>query len=327
MDKPKVVITRRIPDEALEIVRKHAEAYLWDSEEQPIPREVLLQEIRDAAGILANVSDRIDKAIFEGAPRLRVVSTMAVGYDNIDTAEATNRKIPVGHTPGVLTETTADLTFALLMATARRIVEAADFLRDGKWKSWAPMLLTGPDVYGATIGIIGMGRIGEAVAKRAAGFGMKILYHNRTRRHEIEERLNAQYRSLENLLRESDFVVLLAPSTPETYRMMGRKEFDMMKPSAIFINTSRGQNVDERALYEALKDNKIWAAGIDVFEHEPAPPDHPLLSLPNITALPHIGSASIATRTAMAVLAAKNLAAGLAGEKLLFCANPIVYND
>ncbi|WP_018132282.1 2-hydroxyacid dehydrogenase [Effusibacillus pohliae] len=327
MKRDKVVVTRRIPGQALELIEAKAEVYLWDSEEVPIPRHVLLEQVADASGIYTNVSDKIDKEVFDNAPLLKVVSTMAVGFDNIDVSEATKRGIPVGYTPGVLTETTADLTFALLMATARRIVEGADYIRQGKWKSWGPMVLTGQDVYGATIGIIGLGRIGEAVARRATGFGMKILYHNRHRRPEVEERLNARYCSLEELLQASDFVVLLAPSSPETYRMIGEREFSLMKPNAIFINTSRGRNVDESALYRALCDNKIWAAGLDVFEEEPIAADHPLLSLPNVVALPHIGSASIATRTKMAVLAAENLLAGLQGQKLKHTANPEVYDS
>ncbi|MFC4768117.1 2-hydroxyacid dehydrogenase [Effusibacillus consociatus] len=323
--KQKVVVTRRIPQKALDILEKHAEVYVWDSEEQPIPRHILLQEVEDAAGIFSILTERIDTEVFEQAPMLKVVSNMAVGVDNIDLAEATRRGIPVGHTPGILTETTADLTFALLMATARRLVDAVQFIKDGKWKSWSPMLLTGQEIYGATIGIIGMGRIGEAVAKRAAGFDMNILYHNRSRRPDVEKQLNAQYRPLEELLRESDFVVLLTPSTPETYRMMGEEQFNLMQPNAIFINTSRGKNVDETALYNALKEGKIWAAGLDVFDKEPIDPDHPLLSLPNVVALPHIASASIATRTKMAVLAAENLVAGIMGEKLKHTANPEVY--
>lgn len=326
MRKDKIVVTRKIPAQALEILESRGTVQLWDSEEEPIPREVLLEEVKDASAIFTNVTDRIDKEVFDRAPLLKVVSTMAVGFDNIDIGEATSRRIPVGHTPDVLTETTADLTFALLMAAARRIVEAADFVREGKWRSWGPMLLTGQDVYGATIGIIGMGRIGESVAKRAAGFGMKILYHNRNRRPEAEARLNAKYRPLDDLLRESDYVVLLAPSAPDSRRIIGERELSLMRPGAVFINTSRGKNVDETALYHALKQRKIWAAGLDVFEEEPIGPDHPLLSLPNVTALPHIGSASIATRVKMATLAAENLVAGLAGEKMPHCANPQVYS-
>lgn len=325
MSKPKIVITRRIPQQAVDIMEKEGDLFIWDHEVEPIPQETLLDAVKEAQAIYTNVSDRVDKAVIEAAPKLKVISTIAVGYDNIDIGEATKRGIPVGHTPGVLTETTADLTFALLMATARRIVEASQFLKEGKWSSWAPMLLTGQDIFGATIGIIGMGRIGEGVARRAKGFGMKILYHNRTPRPELEEKLGASYRTLDDLLQQSDYVVLLAPSSPETYQMIGQREFSLMKPSAVFINTSRGKNVDESALYQALKERRIWAAGIDVFEVEPVSPEHPLLSLDHVIALPHIGSASISTRIRMATLAAENLVAGLKGEILPYTANPEVY--
>ncbi|WP_047154039.1 2-hydroxyacid dehydrogenase [Aneurinibacillus tyrosinisolvens] len=318
MNRPKVVVTRRMPQEAIELLEKEANVYVWDSEETAIPQTVLLEQVKDAAGILTNVADSIDKEVLDAAPSLKVISTMAVGYDNIDIAEAARRGIAIGHTPGILTEATADLTFALLMASGRRVAEGAAYVKEGKWKSWGPMLLTGQDVYGATIGIIGMGRIGEGIARRAAGFDMNILYHNRSRKPDIEKSLNAEYCSLDSLLERSDFVVLLAPSTPETYRMMGEREFKLMKSSAVFINASRGKNVDEQALYEALQDGEIWAAGLDVFDEEPVSLDNPLLSLSNVTALPHIGSASIKTRTKMAVVAAQNLLAGLAGTELLF---------
>ncbi|BCJ86265.1 D-glycerate dehydrogenase [Effusibacillus dendaii] len=324
--KQKVVITRMIPDAAKEMLKKEADIFMWHSGDEPMPRDILLQEVADAAAIFTNVADRIDKEVFDHASKLKVVSTMAVGFDNIDITEANKRKIPVGHTPGILTETTADLTFALLMATARRIVEGMDYIREGRWKSWGTMLMSGQDISGATIGIIGMGRIGEAVAKRARGFDMNVLYHNRNRRPEVEKRLEARYCSLEMLLKESDFVVLLSPSTPETYRMIGEKELNLMKPNAVFINTSRGTNVDEQALYQALASGKIWAAGLDVFENEPISPDHPLLTLQNVVVLPHIGSASIATRTQMAVMAAENILAGLSGRKLNHAVNPEVYD-
>ncbi|GAB7388878.1 D-glycerate dehydrogenase [Bacillaceae bacterium] len=325
MEKMKILVTRKIPENAARLLEEAHTVVMWPEENEPMPHDRLLEEVKDAHGIFTNVSDRIDKEVFAAAPCLKVVSTMAVGYDNIDIAEATKRGIPVGHTPGVLSEATADLTFALLMATARRIVEGMDYIRQGKWKSWGPMLLTGQSVYGATIGIIGMGRIGEAVARRAAGFGMKILYHNRRRREDVEGGLGAEYRSLDDLLREADYVVLLAPSTPETYKMIGAREFSLMKRTAVFINTSRGTNVDERALYNALKERKIWAAGLDVFEQEPIGKDHPLLELDNVVLLPHIGSATVETRRKMAEIAARNVLLGLKGEKLLHTVNPEVY--
>lgn len=318
MHTPKIVVTRKIPEPALDVLRAAGALYVWDAGDAAMPYDVLAQELRDAAGLLTNVGDRIDRALIEGAPVLRVISTMAVGFDNIDVRAAKERGIPVGHTPGILTEATADLTFALLMAAARRIVEASDYVHSGRWKSWGPMLLAGQDIYGATLGIIGMGRIGEGVARRGRGFGMNVLYHNRNRRPDVESEMGVQYRSLDDLLGESDFVVLLAPGSEENRHMLGAREFARMKPNAIFINTSRGTNVDEAALYEALKKGEIWGAGLDVFEKEPIDPHHPLLTLPNVTVLPHIGSASIATREKMAMMAAQNLVAGLEGRPLQF---------
>ncbi|MGO0062647.1 2-hydroxyacid dehydrogenase [Brevibacillus fluminis] len=325
MGKDKIVVTRNIPEPIVARLRDAADVFLWEQDEVAIPREVLLKEASDASALYTNLTDRIDRELFDAAPHLRVVANLAVGFDNIDIAEATRRGIPVGHTPGVLTETTADLTFALLMAVARRIPEADRFVRDGSWKSWSPMLLTGQDVHGATIGIIGMGRIGEAVARRAKGFEMNILYHNRSRRPEAEQALGAQYSEMDDLLRESDYVVLMAPATAETGKMIGQRELALMKPNAIFVNASRGTNVDEEALYDALKERKIWAAGLDVFEREPIGADHPLLALDNVVVAPHIGSASIATRTRMAMITADNILLGLAGEKLLHAVNPEVY--
>ncbi len=321
MEKHKVVVTRKIPEQALEKLKEHSEVYIWNYEEKPMPYELLTEQLKDASGLYTNVGDQIDKALLDQAPYLKVISTMAVGFDNIDVKEAARRGIAVGHTPGVLTETTADLTFALLMAAARRVVESSDYVREGHWKSWGPMLMTGQDIYGATIGIIGMGRIGEGVARRAAGFNMNILYHNRSRRFELEKELKASYCSMEELITTADFVVLLAPGSAQTRHMIGEKQFKQMKPNAVFINTSRGTNVDEKALYEALKTKEIWAAGLDVFEEEPIAESHPLLKLPNVTVLPHIGSASVATRTKMALIAAENLIAGLENQELLFKVN------
>lgn len=323
--KDKVVVTRNIPQQVLERLKEKTEVFLWESDEEKIPYDLLLKEASDAAAIYTNLTDPINQEVFEAAPKLRIVATMAVGFDNIDVEEATRRGIPVGHTPGVLTETTADLTFSLLMAAARRIPEADRYVREDKWKSWAPMLLTGQDVFKATIGIIGMGRIGEAIARRAKGFEMNILYHNRNRKAEAEEALGVHYRSLDDLLRESDFVVLMAPATAKTDKMIGERELSLMKPNAIFINSSRGTNVDENALYHALKERRIWAAGLDVFEQEPIRANHPLLTLDNVVVAPHIGSASIAIRTNMAMMTAENILRGLAGERLLHTANEKVY--
>jgi len=320
----KVVITRKIPDRIKQLLDNECTTYMWNEELEPMPRDLLLQQIADADALFTNVSDRIDKEVFQAASKLKVVSTMAVGFDNIDIEEATRRGILVGHTPDVLSEAVADLTFALILATARKIFEGMNYIKDGCWRGWGPMLLTGQNVYNATLGIIGMGRIGKKVARRATGFDMKILYHNRNRRKELEQELGAQYRPLDDLLRSSDIIVMLAPATPETYRMIGKREFSIMKPNAIFINTSRGSNVDESALITALKERQIWGAGLDVFEKEPISPEHPLLSLENVVVLPHIGSATLETRINMAMITAQNILHGLRGEPLLHCVNPRV---
>lgn len=312
--RPNVYITRRIPDSTLEKISEVCQVEMWEEEDVPVPRAVLEEKIENIDGLFCLLTETIDEALLQKAKQLKVISNMAVGYNNIDVAAATEKGIFVTNTPGVLTETTADLTFALLMATARRIVEASDFLREGSWKTWSPMLLTGQDIYGATLGIIGMGRIGESLAKRAKGFDMRILYHNRSRKEEAEKTWGIEFADLDSLLRESDFVCVMTPYTEETRNLIGDRELSLMKKSAILINTARGGIVNEEALYEALKQNKIWAAGLDVFEQEPVDPDHPLLTLPNVVTLPHIGSASIQTRTRMAELAAANLIQGVMGE-------------
>ncbi|HHW26387.1 MAG TPA: D-glycerate dehydrogenase, partial [Firmicutes bacterium] len=247
-------------------------------------------------------------------PRLKVVANMAVGYDNIDVAECTRRGIVVTNTPGVLTETTADLAFALILAAARRVTEAERYLRQGQWKTWSPMLLTGVDVHGATLGIVGLGRIGEAVARRARGFSMRVLYANRSARPEVEAALGIERRGLDELLKSSDFVSIHVPLNDSTRHLIGERELNLMKPTAVLVNTSRGPVVNERDLYRALKDRRIFAAGLDVFDTEPIRSDNPLLELDNVVLLPHIGSASIATRTQMAVMAARNLTQVLAGQ-------------
>lgn len=312
--KPKVYITRKIPQEVVQRISSSYEVRMWEEEDVPVPREVLEKEVAEADGLYCLLTEKIDRELLERAPRLKVISNMAVGYNNIDVEAATERGIMVTNTPGVLTETTADLTFALLMATARRLVESSDFLRKGEWKTWSPMLLTGQDVYGSTLGIIGLGQIGEALAKRAKGFDMRILYHNRSRKPHAEERLGIEYAEMETVLKESDYLCIMTPYTPETHHLIGKKELSLMKERAVLINTARGGIVDEAALYEALAEKKIWAAGLDVFEQEPVPVDHPLLTLPNVVTLPHIGSASLQTRMKMAVLAAENLQAALNGE-------------
>ncbi|WHY00053.1 D-glycerate dehydrogenase [Neobacillus sp. DY30] len=312
--RPKIYITRKLPDQIVTRLAEVCEVKMWEKEEEPVPREILEKEIVDIDGLYCLLTENIDKPLLDLGTKLKVVSNMAVGYNNIDVAAATEKGIMVTNTPGVLTETTADLTFALLMATARRVVEASDYLRAGDWKTWSPMQLTGKDIHGASLGIFGLGRIGEALAKRARGFDMKVYYHNRTRKPEAEAQLGIEFAEKDQLLRESDFVCVLMPFTPETKNYIGAEELSLMKKSAILINTARGGIVDEEALYHALKNGDIWAAGIDVFEEEPVRTDHPLLSLQNVVALPHIGSASQKTRLKMAALAAENLVQGLLGE-------------
>ena len=316
----KAFVTRMLPDEAMQIVRAAANVDVWP-EDCPPPRDTLLEKAAAVDGLLCLLTDRIDAELLDSTPRLKVVSQMAVGYDNIDIPACTARGIRVGNTPGVLTETTADLAFALMMAAARRIVEADRYARSGAWQTWSPMQLTGPDIHHATLGIIGLGRIGYEMARRARGFEMRILYTNRTPNEAAERDFGARLVTMDTLLAESDFVSVHAPLTPETRHLIGAEQFAKMKRSAVFVNTARGPIVDQRALHEALRDRTIAAAGIDVFEAEPLPLDDPLLTLDNAVLLPHIGSASIATRTRMAVLAAQNLAAGLRGEPLLHPVN------
>jgi len=317
----RVFVTRRLPEQALAIVRGAAKTDVWPHDGPP-PRTELLDHVADADGLLCLLTDRVDQELLDRAPRLKVVSQMAVGYDNIDVAACSARGIPVGHTPGVLTETTADLAFGLLLATARRIVDADRFTRSGQWKTWSPMLLAGADVHHATLGIVGMGRIGFELARRAAGFQMRILYTDPEASPAAEKQFGATRVDLGTLLAHSDFVSLHTPLTQETRHLIGAEELARMKPTAILINTARGPIVDQKALHEALARGRIAAAGLDVYEEEPLSPDDPLLELDNAVLLPHIGSASVATRTRMAVLAAENLVAGLQDRPLPHCANP-----
>jgi lactate dehydrogenase-like 2-hydroxyacid dehydrogenase len=321
--KPKVLITRRVPQQGIDQVAAHCEVELWDSD-LPIPRDVLLEKVADKDGIYCLLTERINDELLDAAPKLKVVSQMAVGFDNIDVAACTRRGIPVGNTPGVLTETTADFTWALLMAAARRVVEGVEYVRTGQWVTWGPMLLMGPDLYGATLGIVGMGRIGQAVARRAMGFGMRILYTDAQPIASAEQEFGATFVSTEQLLAESDFVTLHVNLTPQTYHMIDREALRQMKPTAILVNAARGGCVDPDALVEALRSGEIAYAALDVTEPEPLPADHPLVHLPNCIIVPHIASASIATRTKMATMAADNLLAGVRGEPLPTCINPEV---
>ncbi|MBU9711174.1 2-hydroxyacid dehydrogenase [Evansella tamaricis] len=321
--KPKVYITRKLSDDIIRYISNYCDVRMWQEEDTPVPREILKEEIKEIDGLFSLLTDSIDCYLIDQAKNLKVVSNMAVGYNNIDSDYAMKKGIAVTNTPGVLTETTADLTFALLMAAARRINEAEFFLRDGNWKTWSPMLLTGQDIYGATIGIIGLGRIGQAVARRARGFDMKVVYHNRRRLLDAEKTWNVEYKELEELLQVSDYICVMTPFTPETKDLISFNEFSLMKNNAILINTSRGGIVNEEALYEALVTKKIWGAGLDVFEEEPLNVDHPLLTLPNVVLTPHIGSASIQTRLKMAKLAADNMIDVLQGRDNRYVVNDV----
>ena len=324
---PKVFVARVIPSDGLDLITSATDATVWP-DDLPPPRHELLRSIEGCDGVLTLLTDKVDAEFLDRAgPQLKVVSNYAVGFDNIDVPECTRRGVPVGNTPGVLTETTADLAFALLMAAARRLPEGDRYVRDGKWKTWGPMLLLGPDIHGATIGIVGFGRIGQAVAVRAAGFGMTILYHDVNRLpDEVTGPLGASYVPMGELLERSDFVSLHVNLTPETRHLIDAAALRRMKPTAILVNTSRGPVVDGAALASALRDGVIGAAGLDVTDPEPIPMDDPLVGLDNCLIVPHIASASRATRSRMAQMAAANLLAGLRGERLPTPVNPEVYD-
>jgi glyoxylate reductase len=324
--KPRVFVSRVIPEEGLARVREATDATIWEGELPP-PRDDLLRAVEGCDGILTLLTDRVDDELLDRAgPQLKVVSNFAVGFDNIDVAACTRRKLPVGNTPGVLTETTADLAWALLMAAARRLVEGDRYVRDGKWKTWGPMLLMGPDIHGATLGIVGFGRIGQAMARRAKGFAMRIVYHDLQRvPKSVEAEFDATYMTLEGLLSESDFVSLHTVLSPETKGLLNAERLGWMKPTAILVNTSRGPVVDSMALVDALRDGTIAGAALDVTDPEPLPADHPLVGLDNCLVVPHIASASRATRGKMASMAAANLLAGLRGDRLPTPVNPEVY--
>jgi glyoxylate reductase len=315
--KPRVLVTRLIPDEGLDPVREACDVDLWE-DELPPPRDELLGRVGGIDGLLCLLTDTVDEELLDTAgPQLKVVSNFAVGFDNIDVGACTRRRIPAGNTPSVLTETTADLAFALLMAAARRIPEAAEYVRAGSWRTWGPMLLMGVDVHGATLGIVGFGRIGREMARRGRGFGMRILYHDVTELPEaVTMELSASYRPLEGLLAESDFVSLHVNLSPATRHLINANSLAWMKPTAVLVNTSRGPVVDQAALAAALRDGVIAAAALDVTDPEPIPMDDPLVGMDNCLIVPHIASASRATRGKMAEMAAANLIAGVRGEPL-----------
>ena len=325
MTQSKVFVTRRLPAAGLQRLQAAAEMEVWP-DELPPPYAVLREKAQGCAGLLCLLTDQVDAGLLDAAgDSLRVISQMAVGYDNIAVATATARGIPVGNTPGVLTDATADFAWALLMAAARRVVEGDRYVRAGRWRTWGPTLLLGPEVSGATLGIVGFGRIGQAVARRALGFGMRVLYHSRSRQPELEAGLGVTPADFDTLLSAADFVSVHTPLTPATHHLFGAPQFQRMQRSAILINTARGGVVDPEALYHALRDGVIAGAALDVTEPEPLPLDSPLLTLANLIVAPHIASAGVQTRDRMATMAADNLLAGLRGERLPYCVNPDVY--
>jgi len=326
-DRPKVFVSRLIPDDGLRPIRQACDVTIWEGDEPP-GRAELLAAVEGCTGVLTLLTDSVDNEFLDRAgPGLKVVSNFAVGFDNVDVPACTARGVAVGNTPGVLTETTADLAFALLMAAARRVAEGDRYVRAGRWKTWGPMLLLGPDVHGSTIGIVGFGRIGQAMARRARGFGMKVLYHDLTRADAaVEAEHSATYLPLEELLPASDFVSLHVNLSDQTRGLMNTERLGWMRPGAILVNTSRGPVVDHKALFDALRDGVIAGAGLDVTDPEPIPADDPLLSLENCLVVPHIASASRPTRSKMAQMAAANLLAGVRGERLPTPVNPEVYD-
>ena len=323
--RPRVFVTRRFFPEALEVLTDAADTEVWPDDEPPTT-EQLLEKVVEADGILTNIMDRIDADVFQAAHRLKVVSQLGVGVDNIDVAEATRRGVLVGNTPGVLAKATADIAFGLLMSAARRISEGDRWLRAGNWKmQYHPMVWLGAEVHGATLGIVGMGQIGVEMAKRARGFDMRVIYYSRTRKPELESELGMEYFEPSDLLSTADFVTLHIPLTLETRHFIGERELQLMKPTAILINAARGAVVDSQALYTALKEGWISGAALDVTDPEPISPDDPLLTLENLVITPHIGSASIDSRRRTCLLAARNVVAGIQGKRLEACANPEVY--
>ncbi len=324
MAKPNVFLTRRLLPGGMQLIEEFCQADVWQ-EEVPPPHDETVRRVRGVDGLVCLLTDAIDREVMKAAGlQLKVISACSVGVDNIDLAAATERGIPVGNTPGVLTDATADLAFTLLLAAARRVVEADRFVKKGAWKTWGLDILLGADLRAATLGIIGFGRIGRAVAHRASGFGMRILF-TEPGQATPEAGLEAAQVDLDTLLTQSDFITLHTPLTPETRGLINQAAFEKMKPTAILVNTSRGPVVDMAALYQALSSKRILAAALDVTDPEPIPPSSPLLTLENCIVVPHIASASVKTREKMSQMAAENLIAGLKGERLPHCVNPDVY--
>ena len=319
-----VFVTRKIPEEGLKLLKKYCEVYV-NPYDRILTKDEIISNLKGRDGLLCLLTDKIDRDVIFSNPRLKAISNYAAGYDNIDIKAATERKIPVTNTPDVLTETTAELAWALLFAVARRIVEGDRFTRDGKFKGWAPLLMLGQDISGKTLGIIGAGRIGTAFALKSKGFNMKVLYTSRRRNEILEKELNAKKTDLHTLLKNADFVSLHVPLTPKTRHLIDEKELRIMKKNAILINTSRGAVINEKALVKALKNRWIFGAGLDVYENEPEI-NKELMKLDNVVLEPHIGSATLETRTKMAIMAADNLIASLKGERSKNCVNPEVFS-
>jgi glyoxylate reductase len=322
--KPKVFVTREIPERGLRVIEEKFDTEVWQ-EYAPPPKKIIIEKAAKVDALATLLSDKIDTEVFDAAPNLKIVTQMAVGFDNIKVDEATKRGIYVTNTPGVLTETTADFAWTLLMAVARRVVEADTYVRSGNWKvGWHPMMIQGRDVYGATIGIVGLGRIGGSIAKRAKGFDMKTLYYDVVRRPDLEKEYNIQFTDIDSLFQQADFVTINVPLTKGTYHLVDEKKLKMMKKTAFLINNARGPVVDEKALYKALKEDWIAGAGLDVFEQEPTPKENPLLKLGNMVVAPHISSASYETRSRMAEMVAENLVAFFEGKTPPNLVNPEV---
>jgi len=321
--KPKVFVTRKLPEKALEMIKAECDMEI-NPNDRVLTKKELISAVSDKDGLLCLLTDEIDEEVIDSGRNLRIIANYAVGYNNIDVEAATKRKIPVTNTPGVLTDTTADMAWALIFTIARRVVEADKFIREGMYKGWGPMMFLGGDIYGKTLGVVGLGRIGKSVVRRAKGFDMKVLYFDAFRADEkVEKELGIEYVSLEELLKESDFVSIHVPLLPSTHHLIGETELSMMKKTAYLINNSRGPVIDEEALVKALRDKEIAGAALDVFENEPELSPG-LADLENVVLTPHISSASIETRTKMAVMAAENLLAGLKGIRPPNIVNPEV---
>ena len=316
MSRPKVFVCRRIPDEGLSAIQAACDVDLWP-EQLPPAYDVLLERVKNCDGLVSLLTDRIDGALLDAAPKLKVVSNFAVGFNNVDVPACTVRGVCVGNTPGVLTDATADTAVTLMLAAARRVTESATDAKEGRWLTWEPLGWLGQDLAGRTLGIVGMGRIGFAAAKRLHhGWGMKVLYTEQVPRPEADKELGATRVELDTLLAESDFISAHVDLNPSTKGMFGAAQFQKMKKTAVFVNTVRGPLVDQKALADALRKGTIFAAGLDVTDPEPLPCDHELFKLPNCVIVPHIASATVQTRNAMALLCANNLLAGVKGEAL-----------